>query len=191
MIRSISVVLLLLCLLGCIHAPVDELGPSFATVKLIRSANFSPVTLGTFSVPLSKEGQAQPDFARQINIRGSTMNPPKGGDFSAFLKQTLTAELAAAGRLDAASRVSISAAMTKNLAHENLSKGIAQIAATFTVTRDGKQAFSRNYEVENRWKSEFIGAIAIPEAFRQYNELYGQLVRKLLSDPEFVAALSR
>jgi hypothetical protein len=186
MIRWFSAILFPLCLQGCIHAPVDALGPSFATVKLIRSANFAPVALGDFSAL-----HAGADFARQINIRGSTMNPPKGGDFSAFLKQTLAAELAAAGRLDAASPISISAAMTKNVAHENLSKGLAQIAATFTITRDGKPVFFRNYEVENRWKSEFIGAIAIPEAFRQYNELYGQLVRKLLSDPEFVAALSR
>jgi hypothetical protein len=183
MIRWFSAILFPLCLQGCIHAPVDALGPSFATVKLIRSANFAPVALGDFSAL-----DAGADFARQINIRGSTMNPPKGGNFPAFLKQTLAAELAAAGRLDAASPISISAAMTKN---ENLSKGLAQIAATFTVSRDGKAVFSRNYAVESRWKSDFIGAIAVPEAFAQYNELYGQIVRKTLSDPEFVAALAR
>jgi hypothetical protein len=182
----------LICLLpaslaaGCVHAPVDEVGPTFATVKLIRNANFAPVSLGTFSVAAE-----QTAFAKRINIRGSSMGPPKGADFSAFLKQTLEAQLVAAGCYDAASPMSISAQMTKNHAGENMSKGSAQIAATFTVMRGSERLFSRNYEVENLWKSEFIGALAIPEAFRQYNELYGQLVQKVLADPDFTAALVR
>ena len=119
------------------------------------------------------------------------MGPPIGKDFSSFLKQTMMAELVAAGRFDENSPVSISAEMTKNGAGEDISKGHAQIAATFTITQNGTIVFSRSYEAENHWKSDFIGAIAIPEAFQQYNELYGQIVRRALSDPEFVLALSR
>jgi hypothetical protein len=171
---------------GCIHAPVDEVGPSFETIKLIRSANFEPVALGTFSV-----SPGQTAYAKRINIRGSSMGPPKGADFAAFLKQTLESQLVAAGRYDASSPVSISAELTKNRAGENMSRGSAHIAATFSVMRGQEKRFSRSYEVENLWKSEFIGALAIPEAFRQYNELYGQLVHKLLADPEFTAALAR
>ncbi len=185
MIRALCLLPLLL-LAACIHAPVDELGPSFETVKLIQASQFAPVALGSFTAAASQQ-----KFAKQINIRGSTMGPPKGGDFPGFLKQTLMSELAAAGRYDAGSIVSISAEMTKNNAGENLAKGAAQIAATFIVSRGGKPVFTRDYEVENRWKSDFIGAIAIPEAFQQYNELYSQIVRKVLSDPEFVAALAR
>jgi hypothetical protein len=186
MIRPYWLFLSASLLAGCIHAPVDEMGPSFETVKLIRSNSIPSVTLGSFTV---SPGQAA--FAKRINIRGSSMGPPKGADFAAFLKQTLETQLVAAGKYDAASPVSISAEMTKNRAGENMSKGSAQIAATFTVTHGADIRFSRTYEVENLWKSEFIGAIAIPEAFRQYNELYGQLVQKVLADPEFIAALAR
>jgi hypothetical protein len=184
MMRHVAVIMPLL-LAGCIHAPVDEVGPSFETVKLIRAAGFAPVALGTFSTSPS-----QSRLAKRINIRGSSMGPPKGGDFPSFLKQTLQTELVTAGSFDPASATKIWANMTKNSAGENMSKGVAVIAATFTVTKQNETVFSRNYEVENRWKSEFIGAIAIPEAFQQYNALYGQLVRRALSDPEFVAALA-
>jgi hypothetical protein len=186
MMRQIGWLIPAALLSGCIHAPVDELGPSIATVKLIRAANFPAVALGDFSV---SPGQAA--FAKRINIRGSSMGPPKGEDFATFLKQTLETQLVAAGKYDSTSPVSISAEMIKNRAGENMSKGSAQIAATFTVKRGTEQRFSRTYEVENLWKSEFIGALAVPEAFRQYNELYGQLVQKLLADPEFAAALTR
>jgi hypothetical protein len=186
MIRALLTTALSLALTACVHGPVDEVGPSFETIKLIRAVNFPPVALGAFSVSPSEKA-----FAKRISIRGSTMGPPKGADFAAFLKQTLEAQLAAAGRYDSASPITISAEMTKNRAGENMSKGSAQIAATFTVMRGQEKRFSRSYEVENLWKSEFLGAIAIPEAFRQYNDLYGQLVQKLLSDPEFTAALSR
>ncbi len=186
MIRALGGLLLAASLNGCIHGPVDEIGPSFETVKLVRSANFQPVALANFTVSPS-----QAAFSKRINIRGSTMGPPKGADFAAFLKQTFETQLTAAGRFDATAPISISAEMTKNRAVENMSKGSAQIAATFTVMRGEEKRFSRSYEVENLWKSEFIGALAIPEAFRQYNELYGQLIQKVLSDPEFTAALAR
>jgi hypothetical protein len=186
MIRLTGWFLTAVLLSGCIHAPVDELGPSFETVKLIRAASFPLVALGDFTV-----SPGQTAFAKRINIRGSSMGPPKGADFAAFLKQTLETQLVAAGKYDAASPVRISAEMVKNRAGENMAKGSAQIAATFTVKHGTERRFSRTYEVENSWKSEFIGALAIPEAFRQYNELYGQLVQKVLADPEFTAALAR
>ncbi len=183
--NCVGITLLITLLAGCIHVPVDEVGPTFETVKLIQAAGISPVALGNFSA-----AQSQIQFAKRINIRGSSMGPPKGGDFPSFLKQTLQAELATAGKFEPTSPVKISAEMTKNSAGENLSKGAAVVAATFIVSRGNVVVFSKNYEVENRWKSDFLGAIAIPEAFQQYNALYGQLVRKALSDPEFVAALT-
>jgi hypothetical protein len=186
MIRVVSILLALMLISACIHAPVDQVGPSFETVKLIRATSFPPVGLGQFTVAPS-----QSNFAKRINIRGSTMGPPKGSDFPTFLKQTLMDQLVASGRYDPTSTIQISAEMTKNKAGENLSKGAAQIAATFIIKRGEQVLFSRNYEAENRWKSDFIGAIAIPEAFEQYNELYGQIVRRTLSDPEFTSALAR
>ena len=175
-----------LSMAGCVHGPIDELGPSFQTVRLIQAAQFPPVGLGEFV--------AAPDqvrFARRINIRGSTMSPPKGSDFPTFLKQTMQAELAASGRFDPSAPVTISAEMTRNSAGENMSTGKAQIAATFVIRKKGEVLFSKNYQVESQWKSQFIGALAIPEAFQQYNALYAELVRNAFADPHFVAALTR
>ena len=38
------------------------------------------------------------------------------------------------------------------------------------------------------WKSGFMGAVAIPDAFNHPSALFPQLVTTLLSDPEFKAA---
>jgi hypothetical protein len=184
MIRFVWAVGLALLVSGCIHQPIDTAGPSYQTVKLIRDAQLPPMALGDFGIA------GDPAIgSRSIAIRGSTMRPPKGGTFATFLKETIQSQLVAAGCYDPGAPVRVAAQLTQNTAGENMASGKAVLAARFTVTRDLKPVFERVYEVENRWKSEFIGAIAIPEAFAQYNALYGQLVTKVLSDPEFAAAL--
>jgi hypothetical protein len=44
------------------------------------------------------------------------------------------------------------------------------------------------------WKanrgSSFIGAVAIPDVVFQYNAIYEQLSRKIVNDPDLVAALN-
>ena len=50
---------------------------------------------------------------------------------------------------------------------------------------------AKEYRVEAKWHSDFIGALAIDEAFLQYNALYALLVRQALSDPELIAAAKR
>jgi hypothetical protein len=175
---------LILILGACVHQPIDPSGPSYQSVKLIRDARFPAVALGDFGV-----GRDPAIGSRSISIRGSTMRPPKGGTFATFLRDTMQAQLFAAGRYDPAARIVVAADLVRNHAGENMATGTAVLAARFKVVRNGQIAFERLYEVENRWKSEFIGAIAIPEAFQQYNALYGQLVSKVLTDPDFGAAI--
>jgi hypothetical protein len=171
-------------LAGCLHKPVDEVGPSIETVRLLRATDFPPVALGEFVLVPGPRVSAS-----RVAIRGSTLRPPKGGTFATFLRDTMAAELAAAGRLNPSATVRIEARLTENRAGEDMAKGAARLSAIFRVVRAGRPPFDRSYDVENRWSSSFIGALAIPEAFNQYNALYGQLARKALSDPEFIAAL--
>ncbi len=184
MIRLLLAIGVAVSVSGCIHQPIDTAGPSYQTVKLIRDAQLPPIALDEFGT-----GSDPAIGSRSISIRGSTMRPPKGGTFATFLRETMQSQLVAAGRYDPNAPTHVAAELTRNTAGENFATGKAVLAARFVVTREQKPVFERTYEVESRWKSEFIGAIAIPEAFEQYNALYGQLVTKVLSDPDFAAAL--
>ncbi|HEV2598400.1 hypothetical protein [Sphingopyxis sp.] len=167
-------------LAACVHTRVEETAPSIETLKLLRAEKVPAVALG----PFVDAGGTAP-VAGTVVIRGSTMSPPKGSGFAEFLRMGFARELGAAGRLDAAAPVAITARLTESRAGETR----ASIGARIAVVRDGAERFSKDYRVEKRWKGDFIGAIAIPEAFRQYNALYPLLVRQVFSDPDFVKAL--
>lgn len=139
------------------------------------------MALGPF-IPKSKL------LAHSIAIRMSVMRPPKGRNFAEFLGSAFETELGAAGKLDPASPLRLEGLLTETHAGEDITKGSAVLAANITLLRSGKAIFSKPYYVERKWDSDFIGAIAISEAFHQYNALYALFVRQVLSDPEFVAA---
>jgi hypothetical protein len=176
---------LLACLLlGACSSRIDALSPSFETLQILREKAVAPMAVGNFS-PGSK------GIGRSVTIRLSVMHAPKGRNFAEFLGESFRTELAAAGKLDPASSLRLEGILTDSRASEDLAKGGAALAAMITLSRSGRPIFSKPYRVEARWKSDFIGAIAIPEAFRQYNALYALLVRQVLSDPELLAATQR
>ena len=150
-------------------------------LHVLREKDVPPVALGEFT-PGSK------NLGRSVTIRFSVMRAPKGRDFANFLGTTFEAELRAAGKFDPASALRLEGVLTESRASENFANGGASLGATITLRRAGTVILSKPYRVETRWQSDFIGAIAIPEAFRQYNALYAMLAKQVLSDPEFVKA---
>ncbi len=169
---------------GCVSMAVDEIPASIETLQVLRAAEIPALALGPFTVAKGVD-------ARSINIRGSTMHPVKGSNFAVFLGETFATELRAAGKFDPAAPLTLAGELTESRASENLSSGTGSLGATLIVLRGGKPVFAKAYRVETRWKSDFIGAIAIPDAFRNYNALYAALVRQALSDPDMIAALKR
>lgn len=176
---------LLFCLLlGACTSQIDELSPSLKTVQILRERAIPSIALGEFT-PGSK------DTARNVSFRVSTLRPPKGQNFADFLRETFKAELTSAGKLDPSSAVRLEGVLTNSTLRENLFRGEAHLGITVTLRRSDKVVFTKAYQVQNQWRSDFIGALAIPEAFRQYNALYALLVREVLSDPEFATAAKR
>ncbi len=167
-------------LAGCAHTRVDETAPSIETLKLLRAADVPRIALG----PFVDAGGAEP-IARTVVIRGSTLSPPKGAGFAEFLGMSFEKELVAAARLDPDAPVSIAGQLIESRAGETH----AALGVRISVLHGGVPAFSKDYRVETRWKGDFIGAIAIPEAFRQYNALYPLLVRQIFADPALLEAL--
>lgn len=167
---------------GCVSTVIDEIPASLETLQALRNAGVPPLALGGFS---AGKGVS----ARSINIRGSTMSAPDGTDFPKFLSDVFASELRAAGKYDQASPLTLSGVLIESRAGENFATGTASLGATMTLSRQGLPVYSKAYRVENAWKSDFIGALAIPDAFRNYNSLYALLVRRILTDPEMLAAM--
>ncbi|KQZ64429.1 hypothetical protein ASD67_08095 [Sphingopyxis sp. Root1497] len=179
-VRTLGVAALLLVLAGCVHARIDETAPSIETLKILRAANVPPMAVGAFV----DAGGAAP-VARTVVIRGSTMSPPKGASFAEFLGLSFENELRTANRFDPGAPVAIAGRLIESRAGETR----AALGVRISVIREGTERFAKDYRVETTWKGDFIGALAIPEAFRQYNALYPLLVRQVFSDPAFVEAL--
>ena len=162
-------------------APITELPPSLETLRILRDQDVPPMALGSF-VPASKA------IGRSIAIRLSVMHAPKGRNFAEFLGATFETELKAAGRLDPVSPLRLEGVLTESHAGEDFKKGGGTLGARISLIRNGRPVLAKDYRVDATWHSDFIGALAIDEAFFQYNALYAQLVRKVLSDPEFISA---
>ena len=171
----------MLALAGCISQPIEPMAPSFATLRILREQGVPPLALGQFR-PAGK------DIGRSIIIRGSDLHAPKGSNFAEFLGSVFATDLEAAGKLDPESPLVLSGVLTDSGAGENMASGKARHAADITLTRDGATVFAKSYRVDAGWKSDFIGALAIPDAFHQYNALYARLAREVLADAEFIAA---
>lgn len=182
---GLSAFTLLACFaVGACVSQIDELSPSIETLQLLRQGGTPLIAIGDFA-PASK------DVGRKVAVRLSTMHAPKGKNFADFLAATFRAELGAAGKLDPGSALRLDGVLLESRLDEDIAKGRASLSARVILSRSTKAIFSKTYRVESYWKSDFIGATAIPEAFRQYNSLYALLVRKVLMDPAFSAAARR
>lgn len=176
-----------LLLSGCAVPAIDAYQPTIANAQAVRGADLPAMRVGEFTL-----APGQPaSLDRSVVIRASTLRPPKGDSFSKYLGDCLAAELRAAGKLDPAANVVITGALTESRVSSGVSIGEASLGATFTVTRDGRQVYQKTLRVEQVWQSNFMGAIAIPDAMNQYTALYGKLVGALLADEAFRAAIKR
>lgn len=174
----------ILLLGGCVAWQAEEPTPTFDAVRAIRSGAFPAVGVGSAVVAptLGAEG-------RRVVIRGSSVAAPKPGNFADFLAETLRTELRGAARFDPNAATIISVELTECHSGENMKRGEAAVGAIFTVERGGRKLFSRPYRVTQQWSSNFLGMMAIPQAFNGFTTLFPKLVEQALSDPEMVSAL--
>jgi hypothetical protein len=184
-VQRLALIGALFTLGGCLHEKMEAAQPSIAAIKAAQTFDMVPLAVGPVVA-----SPADAAFDRSIVIRGSTMTPPTGR-FSTFLRETLITELRAAGRYDPASPLTVSAVLTRNSASEGFKQGTGVEVATFRVTRDGQTVFEGPIRAEVDWPSSFIGAVAIPNAFRSHSSLSNTLVAHLFADPAFQAAVGR
>ena len=172
---------------GCAVAPMGMPVPSFDNVARVRAANLPPLALGTFHLAAGKPASMD----QRISIRSNTLHSPFGSSFSAYLKESLAADLRAAGVLDPAAALVISGQLTDSQVEVPADTATATVAARFVVSRGGAALFDKELRASASWPSSFIGVEAIPMALNRYQVLYRELGAMLVSDPEFQAAVRR
>jgi len=187
--RALSVAVLgaaVTVLAGCAAVKLPAPTASGSTVQQLRSTKLVPARSGSFVLAPGKD----PGMDQKVGgLRGSSVTA-ESGSYAQYLKDTLVAELKAAGLYDEAAGVIIEGQLTDSQVDAAIGTGTARLAARFMVLRTGRQVFDKELVVDARWDSSFIGAVAIPAAINQYTALYKALVAKLFADEGFQAALA-
>lgn len=158
--------------------------PSIDNVELLKKGNGRAVALGSFTVQAGAPGGAS------VSLRGNPMLPAVGSDYAGYLADALKQELVLAGKLDPRSDLVIAGTLLKNdIAAGGLSTNSGEIEARLVVRSGGTVRYDAVKRADASWESSFAGAIAVPKAQQQYPQLVAQLLNKLMSDPQFIAAL--
>ncbi len=172
-----------LALAACAEAPLPPPQATLDNIQAVRAADLAPLRVAAFT-----PGPGKPtDMDRSVAVRAG-VQPAPGGSFAKYLGDTVAAELKAAGKLDDASTLIVSGVVTETHVDSGMPTAHAALGAKFTLVRDGKAVFEKTLRVESSWDSNFIGAVAIPDAFNHYSGLFPQLAAALFADPDFKAA---
>jgi hypothetical protein len=183
--RALGAFVLALGLLSGCATMLPSPAVTFDSVRSLRAAGTPPLALGDFTrVPELSEARD-----RSIGIRADSLQPPQGGTFSGYLRDTFAAELAGAGLLDPNSPWVLSAQLTRSNVSTGGSQSRGELGARFRVVSGGAIVFEKEIVLEDEWPSAFLGAEAIPDAMNHYTALYPKLLAALVADPEFKAAL--
>ncbi|AMO25320.1 hypothetical protein UC35_07920 [Ramlibacter tataouinensis] len=185
--RALFAAASLLALAGCAIAPMGTPIPSVDNIGKARAAGIPPLALGQFALAPGKP----PGLDQSISIRTNTVHSPFGSSFSAYLKESLAADLRAAGLLDPASPLVLAGELTDSRIEVPVGTASGTVAARLTLTRSGTQLYAKELRAQASWQAPFVGVEAVPMAVNHYQELYRQLTRTLLEDPEFQAAVRR
>jgi hypothetical protein len=184
-VRYFFVVTLAYCLglTACGQVPLSY-QPTMANLEALKASNIAPLNVGQFALAPGKDSAID----QSVRARATTVSSPNNNSFALFLKDALTQELRAVGKLDPNSTIVVSGLLTKNELNVDMGTGKASLAASFAVTRDGKNVYNKELEEKAEWPSAFIGADAIPTAITQYTSLYKKLLGKLFGDNDFKLA---
>jgi hypothetical protein len=175
-----------LFLVGCAQIQLGAPAASADNIQKAKASGLPAANVGTFVLAPGKDASLD----KSINIRSNTVTAPTGSSFAAYLKETLTTELKAAGLFNEKSQVVISGQLTDSQVDSAMAGGSGRLAARFTVNHSGRMVFDKELVATDKWESSFVGMIAIPAAVNSYGALHRKLVGQLLDDADFRRAVA-
>jgi hypothetical protein len=166
--------------------PLPAPAVSLDALVAAREADLAPIKIGIFD---AAPGDAAA-LDKRIHIRGVTESAPSGS-FAAYLGQLLAAQLTSIGRFDADSGLVLAGLVTDAHASAGPGRTTDKLKVRFVLTRNGVAVFEKEFTRENTWNSNFLAAVAIPEAINHYLALYPAIAIALFADSDFRAAAHR
>jgi len=160
--------------------------PSLAALETLRASSLPRMHTGTFA----PEPGIRPDVDQHVTMRSVVLSSPYDGSFAKYLAKTIDADLTAGGKFDPNSDLVINGLLTRSDESDGMSEGHAELGAKFTLTKGGRVVYEKQMFVGAQWESNFVGAVAIPDAINNYTSLYDKLAIKLFDDKDFAAAAS-
>ncbi|MFI4934499.1 MAG: hypothetical protein ACHP7N_07770 [Caulobacterales bacterium] len=176
-------VLASLALAACAEPALAPPEASLDNIQAIRAANLAPMSVGDFAPAAGRPTEMD----KSIAVRAGTQAAPEGS-YAKYLGDTLSAELKGAGKLDPSSTLIVSGVVTETHVDSAMPTATAALGAKFTLVQGGKVVFEKTLRVDASWSSDFMGAVAIPDAFNHYSGLFPKLANALFADPDFQAA---
>ena len=158
--------------------------PYQATLDNVRTLQTLPggkVAIGPFT--------CADERLNHLAIRLSTYESPVGNSFAEYLRSALTAELQAAGKVDAGASTVITGELLTNAIDDGLSASSAHVSARIVVKRGAQVRFDKVVHGDTEWESSVIGAVAIPLDRQHHGDTIKQLLAALFADRDFQASI--
>jgi hypothetical protein len=182
MYRMILSLLALGFMSGCTMNAV-QYQPDFNLVSELKDQNIRSISVGDIS-------NKEPALNR-ISLRGSPMVSTYSNSYADYLEAAIKEQLLQSGLYEESSTIEISGELLENkVSVASFSIGTANISARFIVKNSENIRFNKIVAIEHQWPSSFVGAIAIPNAQNNYPLAVQKLINKLMSDSEFISAVS-
>jgi predicted small lipoprotein YifL len=180
-LKTLALLSGLLALTACSTvAPIYQ--PDFASVNTLKNNELANMGVGSVTL-------ANPSLDK-VTIRGGTMKSPYGSSYAGYYKFAIEEQLKQAGLWDKDANTVVACVVERNdLDGSGSSKGTADLAAKFVVTRNGKEIYNKTHSIHHEWPSSFVGAIAIPNAMQGYQSAVQKLLDAFFSDPALLQAV--
>lgn len=169
-------------LLGACAISAPRYQAADSNVALLKAAPAARAGVGTVT--------ASPAIGQsRIDLHAIDMRAPEG-DYAAYLKAALEADLSAAGLLDPAAPAQVSATLLRNeISAVRTQTHSGAVEARFVVTRGGKIVYDKLKRASASWETHVVSGMDTVTARGQYPKLVGALLAELYGDPDFVRVL--
>lgn len=169
---------------GCSTFSVPKYEPSIVNAGALLADRTVQVRVGAFSVV-----EQDADKPNQFTIDDSSSSP-RGESYVEFLRDAVRQEMRIAGILSENADVEISGVLLKNeIDTSGANSGFADLAARFTVRKQGVARYEKIKSARREWRSPLGGLVPVVMAHRNYSAVVQQLLNSLYNDPEFQQVL--
>jgi hypothetical protein len=173
-----------LVLLSACSIVAPNYQPDFKSVNDLKNSDVQKMSVGMVLL-------ASPNLEK-VSLRGTTLSSPYNDSYADYFKNALEENLKQSGLWEKNSNLVVSCEVLRNdVDASGFSTGTADLEAKFVVKNSGSEVYNKTHSVKYDWPSSFLGAVAIPNAQKNYGLAVQKLMDEFFTDPTFLAAVKK